>query len=350
MKRLLNKAIKLVAPKKVKQCNEEINFKRKSVLIKVLNCGICSSDIKFIFKNSRIKKFPITLGHEISGEIESVGDKVKKFKKGQKIVLGAEIPCQKCFKNKSIENNLCNNPLSIGSIVDGGFAKYIILEENDLIRCPKIIYHSKKEINYICLSESVACVVNGLESVNFDRNKSILILGSGYMGLLFILISSFFKNKNIFIADYDKKRLSIAKKLKAKTILLTKNKLKNEKNILKKIKNLRYDIVISANSNFYSHKSCINFVKNNGYINYYGGLANNKKFHIDINHIHYKQIKLTGSFSSNQIHLNKAFQIIKKNNDKIRYLITSYANFSNFKKKALSLKKQNDIKIIFTPK
>ena len=350
MHKQLNKAIKLVAPKKIQECNEEINLKKKSVLIKVLNCGICSSDIKFIFKNSRIKKFPITLGHEISGEIVIVGTKVKKFKKGQKIVLGAEIPCHKCFKDKNVENNLCNNPLSIGSIVNGGFAQYIIFEENDLIRCPKVIYHSKKEINYICLSESVACVVNGLESVNFDHNKSILILGSGYMGLLFALVSSFYKNKQIFIADYDKKRLSLAKKLGAETILLTKNNIRNKKNILKKNKNLKYDIVISANSNFYSHKSSVNFVKNNGYINFYGGLVKNKKFYIDINYIHYKQIKLTGSFSSNQIHLNKAFQIIKKNNNKIKYLITSYANFSNFNKKALSLKKQNDIKIIFTPK
>ena len=42
---------------------------KKQVLIKVDSCGICSSDLKFIFTGSRIKKYPIILGHEISGSI-----------------------------------------------------------------------------------------------------------------------------------------------------------------------------------------------------------------------------------------------------------------------------------------
>ena len=74
-----------------------------------------------------------------------------------------------------------------------------------------------------------------------------------------------------------------------------------------------FTVVVSANGNIKSHELACSLVAKKGFVNLYGGIPKNlnKKISFDSNMIHYKQASITGSFSSNQSHLNKAFRIIK---------------------------------------
>ena len=83
---IIRKSIYLEGVKKLKVQEKKIKIKNDELLVKVESCGVCSSDIKFIFNGSRIKKYPIILGHEISGQIN----------KNKFVVFGAEIPCKNC--------------------------------------------------------------------------------------------------------------------------------------------------------------------------------------------------------------------------------------------------------------
>ena len=80
------KSIYLTGVNKLKVFKKIQSVKKNELLVKVDSCGVCSSDLKFIYSGSRIKKYPIILGHEISGKIG----------KNKHIVFGAEIPCKKC--------------------------------------------------------------------------------------------------------------------------------------------------------------------------------------------------------------------------------------------------------------
>ena len=317
---------------------------KNKILIKVDSCGICSSDLKFIYTGSRIKKYPIILGHEISG---SIG-------KNKHIVFGAEAPCGSCISCKKLkkDTNLCDNPISVGSNFDGGFSNYFAIDKKILSRIPHITYKSKTKLKYASLTESLACVINGLEITNFKKKQNIVIIGAGYMGLLFVALSKIKKAKNISIIDFDKKRLKIAKKLGANNIFTISKKEKNLLNkILKPTKNIGYDAVISANGNLKAHELACKLVAKRGVINLFGGIARNidDKLKIDANFIHYKQAVITGSFSSNQNHLKKAFEIIKNKSIDFSKIVTSYANYDNFKDKIKLIKNKKEIKSIFIP-
>lgn len=317
---------------------------KKKVLIKVDSCGICSSDLKFIYTGSRIKKYPIILGHEISG---SIG-------KNKHIIFGAEAPCGKCKSCKKLKNdtNLCDNPISVGSNFDGGFSNYFTIDKKILSKIPHIKYKSKTKLKYAALAESLACVINGLEITNFKKKQNIVIIGAGYMGLLFVALSKIKKAKNISIIDFDKKRLKIAKKLGANNLFEISKK---DKDLLKKIlrptNNIGYDAVISANGNLKAHELACRLVAKRGVVNLFGGIPKNvkEKLKIDANFIHYKQAMITGSFSSNRSHLKKAFQIIKNKSIDFSKIVTSYANYDNFKDKIKLLKNKKEIKSIFKP-
>ena len=317
-----NKSIDLIKNKKIKVVEKNIKFNdKKNVYIKVDSCGICSSDLKFIQSGSRIKKFPITLGHEISGSIS----------KNKKVILCAEVPCGKCHicKKYSGLTNLCDNPLSIGSSFNGGFANYFIVDKKTFKKIPKIIYKGKT-LDYGSLAESIACVINGLEVAEFKKGKSLAIVGAGYMGLLFVSIAKLLKSKKISVIDYDQKRLNLAKKLGADHIF--KTKISNDTPINKILKPTflnGYESVISANSNKNSHQFSIKLASKKGTVNIFGGTPKNKNISFDTNYVHYREVKISGSFSSNISHLKKAYKIIKSRKIVFSKIVSSYANFQN---------------------
>ena len=313
------KALRLLSPGKLKLQNTitvpKIN--PNSFLIKVEYCGICSSDIKFIDKSHRIKNYPVTLGHEISGTIIKIGSKVKKFKLNDKIAIGAEIGCGKCIYCSTDRIDFCINQKSVGTKIDGGFADYFYVSSRFIKYGPIIKLEKDANMLLACLSESVACVINGIEIVKKNKFNSIIILGSGYMGLVFCyLLKKKYRSKNITIIDNNNSRLKIAKVMGIKSTLcinLKEKKLADK--ILKKNKMQKFDFVVSANNNMNSHKLCLDLVSKGGAINLFGGVPKNSDDTIKIsaNKIHYEQIHFTGSFSSNKKQLQSAYNFIKEN-------------------------------------
>ncbi len=353
---LINKSIYLTGLNKLKIKEISKKISNDDIVIKVGSCGICSSDLKFISTGSRIKKYPIVLGHEISGTVYKIPKNFKNLKIGDNLVFGAEIPCKNCASCRKFNNdtNLCDNPMSVGSNIDGGFSNYFTINKKIFNSIPYVVYQNSKYQKYACLSESLACVINGMEVSNFKKNNSVAIIGAGYMGLLFTCVAKIMKAKYVSVIDFNSKRLKIAKKLGANYIFRPKKNSKKslQKNILKPTQGLGYDVVISANGNLKSHNLACTLASKMGVVNLFGGIPKNKTggLKIDSNLLHYKQIKITGSFSSNKNHLKKAFNIIKNKSIDFSKIVTSYANYDNFNKKIVLLKKQNEIKCIFKPK
>ena len=182
----------------------------EEVLLKVNSCAICGSDLKIAkFGNKRITE-ERTIGHEISGTIESIGKNVKGFKMGDKVSVGADLPCHDCNYCKNGNVNLCETNYAIGYQFDGGFAEYIVLNKYVLKNGPiKKFYNVSFE--EACLGEPLACAINGVrKSINCyadEHPENALIFGGGPMGLLLAEYLSFIKIKQIYIAETNSKRI-----------------------------------------------------------------------------------------------------------------------------------------------
>lgn len=341
------KKLILTSPGKIEVKNKIIpKINNDEILLQVLYCGICSSDLKFINKEHRINKYPITLGHEICGKVVKKGKNIKKFNNGDYLIFGAEVPCMKCDNCNKSETTNCIKQTSIGTNYNGGFTKLMKLSKKIINNGPIIKINKKINPKYACLSESVACVINGLEFPNFKnyKNKSLLILGSGYMGLLFTLLAKkkyFFKS--ITNVDFNIERLKLAKKLGANEIIHI-----NKKNIEKKIKRKLYDFVVTANNNVESQKLSLNVVNKGGVINFFGGIPKSefKRIEIDTNYLHYNQIKVGGTFSSDINHLKLAIKFIEKNQKNFDRLISKIININEIEENLKLLIKQKLIKVL----
>lgn len=310
-------------------------IKKDEILIKVKSCSICGSDLKIFNKGTKRFKLPQITGHEISGQIISVGKKINKFKVGDNVAIGADI------------DNYIN--LAIGHEMPGGFAEYMVLNK---LMTQKGPIKTFKNISYdtAALAEPLGCCINGFEKSNVKKNSNILIIGGGPIGLILSSLSLMFKPKNLILIENSKKRLKIIKKA-AKHI---SNILDgNDKNIKSNINNITNnngaDYIFVANSNPISQIESFDFIANNGVINFFGGLLNNKKISIPTNDIHYKQLKIVGSHGSSVKHHAKAVKLLEKRKINLDFCLTHNFSLKNIKKAFQLAKTGKSLKITINP-
>lgn len=108
------------------------------LLIRVLACGVCRTDLHIIDGELEHPKLPLILGHQIIGKVIELGKGVKKFKKGDRVgVPWLGKCCQKCKYCLAGRENLCDNARYTGYQIDGGFADYAVADEHFCFLIPQ---------------------------------------------------------------------------------------------------------------------------------------------------------------------------------------------------------------------
>ena len=298
----------------VKECNVP-DIQDEQLLIKVLSCAICGSDLKITkFGNTRITE-ERTIGHEIAGEIVSIGAKVKGFEIGEKISIGADLPCHECsFCNNGFVN-LCSKNLAIGYQFDGGFSQYMVVNKFVLQDGP-VCKFCNVDPDLACLAEPLACAINGVDKAmqcfNLGKPKNSLIFGGGPMGLLIAEYLNYRKVFDITIIEPNKDRESF---IKDNTQFNTLPKISSE--------NKKFDLIFTACPVFETHELSLKLVSSSGVINFFGGLPSvSEKLNLSSNEIHYKEIVLMGTHGSTPFFHEKALKLIETYEIDLRYLIT----------------------------
>jgi len=101
----------------------------REVLIRVVACGVCRTDLHVVEGDLKAPKLPLILGHEIVGQVESLGKGVEGLSVGQRVGvpwLGAS--CAHCAYCRRGEENLCDEARFTGYQIDGGYAEYTVAD------------------------------------------------------------------------------------------------------------------------------------------------------------------------------------------------------------------------------
>jgi propanol-preferring alcohol dehydrogenase len=110
----------------------------RQVLIRVLACGVCRTDLHIVDGELPEPKLPLILGHEIIGQVVECGAKVKGFAPGDRVGvpwLGGT--CGECSYCRSGRENLCDRPLFTGYTLDGGYSQFAAADERFCFRIPE---------------------------------------------------------------------------------------------------------------------------------------------------------------------------------------------------------------------
>jgi threonine dehydrogenase-like Zn-dependent dehydrogenase len=184
------------------------------VLMKTKSSTICGSDIRAIYRE-HLGRGPERYqnkiaGHEPCGQIVAEGPGLKRFKKGDRVIVYHISGCGMCNDCRRGYMISCASPFraAYGWQRDGGMASYILAEEKDLVALPD-------ELSYTDGAQ-VACgfgtVYEGLEKIGVSGNDAILVMGLGPVGLAALMLArSMGANKRIGV-DVVEERLEVARR------------------------------------------------------------------------------------------------------------------------------------------
>jgi propanol-preferring alcohol dehydrogenase len=111
--------------------------REKQVLIRIRACGICRTDLHVVEGELPPKCPRLTPGHQVVGVVERLGARASRYKPGARVgVPWLHKTCGHCFYCKSGKENLCDTPLFTGYSVDGGYAEYMVAEEDFIYPIP----------------------------------------------------------------------------------------------------------------------------------------------------------------------------------------------------------------------
>lgn len=107
------------------------------VLVRVTNSGICGTDLK-IFTGAIAVRYPLIMGHEMSGEVVE-GHDGDRLTRGDRVVVDPVLYCGGCFNCRAGQTNLCPNGALLGRDANGGFAEYVVAPRTHVFRLPETI-------------------------------------------------------------------------------------------------------------------------------------------------------------------------------------------------------------------
>lgn len=192
----------------------EIPLPRENeVLLKVKACGICGSDIPRAFSSGPYH-FPLVLGHEFSGEIIEIGDKVDEALVGKKAAVFPLLPCGKCIYCQHQMYARCQKYSYFGSRQDGGFQEYLTIPTFNLILLEdNVSYEEAAMIEPLTVAQHV------VNTAKVKLNEKIMIYGAGPIGLLVGRWALLNGCSDVYFVDIDPKKIEFAKKIGFKNII-----------------------------------------------------------------------------------------------------------------------------------
>lgn len=186
------------------------------VLIRVLATSICGTDLHIYEWNDWAKnriKPPQIMGHEMTGVVEKVGERVTSVREGDSVSVETHIPCGFCYQCRTGRSEVCQNLKILGVDRDGAFAEYVSVPEidvwkNDPSMPPEIATIQENLGNAIdtVLAEDVA-------------GKTVAVMGCGPVGLFAIGLAKACGATAVFATDVNRFRLNLANKVGANVAL-----------------------------------------------------------------------------------------------------------------------------------
>ncbi|MBO5285982.1 MAG: galactitol-1-phosphate 5-dehydrogenase [Clostridia bacterium] len=262
------------------------------VLVKVKYTGICGSDIPRV-NGDACHFYPNVLGHEFSGTVAKIGNKVTKVSVGQRVAGVPLIPCLKCDDCQKGNYSLCKNYSFIGSRQFGSFAEYVLVPEINVVP-----FYDEVSFEQGAFFEPATVALHGLKRVPYKGGKTVAILGGGTIGLFTMQWAKIFGAKKVVVFDIASVRLDLAKKLGADDVV---NTLEDDylKKALSLVDNKGFDYVYETAGNTITMKMAFALAANKANVCFIGTPTKELSFTVkEWENLNRKEFNLTGSWMS----------------------------------------------------
>ena len=329
------------------------------VLLKVGACAVCGTDIKLesgrsskLDKHGKGRKmnYPMISGHELSGEIVKIGKDISGYKTGDRVNVMPNLSCGKCYYCQIGRHELCDDEKVIGFDYNGAFAEYMLIPD----RAIRLGCVNKLSDNITfeegALIEPVGVSINCQYLSNIGLNDTVLIIGAGPLGCINVELAKINGAKKVILAQRSKFRLEFAKKFMADVYISTTEEDITER-VLEETNGEGPDKIILCCSSDEMFGKSLDMARKMGTINFFASLSKDNPFvNLDCNLIHYREIKITGTYNSTPLQNRIASELIEKGAINVKELITHKFDLNDYYNAINTAKSGEAMKVMVNPK
>ena len=188
------------------------------VLVRVRAAGICHSDAHYRAGRSASLRAPITLGHEVAGEVAALGEGVTTHAVGDRVCLHYLVTCGRCAHCIAGREQYCETGRMIGHHRDGGHAEYIVVPARNAVHLPAEVPFA----HGAALMCSSATSLHALRRGRLQPGDTVAVIGIGGLGISAVQLARALGALAVYAVDFDEAKLAAAARYGAVPIRATR--------------------------------------------------------------------------------------------------------------------------------
>ena len=191
---------------------------QNQVLVRIQMIGICGSDIHVYHGEHPFTAYPVTQGHEVSGDIVALGKSVSGLFVGQKVTIEPQVFCGNCYPCIHGKYNLCEELKVMGFQTTGTASTYFAVDASKVTPIPQDMPFEEG-----AMIEPLAVAVHAVHRYGDVAGKKVVVLGAGPIGNLVAQVAVSLGAQKVMITDVSDYRLNLAKQCGIPAAVNTRN-------------------------------------------------------------------------------------------------------------------------------
>lgn len=262
------------------------------VLVRVKAVSICGSDLAGYKAVSAMRKPPLIMGHEFSGQVAELGESVKGVKPGDRVGVVTNLYCGTCKNCHDGLSNVCDNRFIIGTTMkagsyNGAMAEYVLAPAEKLMPLPDSVSYEE-----CALVEPLSISLRAVKHAGRLNGKTAIVIGAGPIGLMGVMCLKIFGATRVIAIDVMKNRLQMALDCGATDVIDSNDDV--EGIIRTMTDDTGVDVVFDAAGVPQTVNRAIEIARNGGTVLMVGMAS--PKFEIDYKHAIVKELRLQASY------------------------------------------------------
>lgn len=277
------------------------------VLLRTRVALTCGTDVKVYRRgyHARMIAPPAVFGHEISGIVEEVGAGVEGLAPGTAVVAANSAPCGQCHYCRIGTPSLCDDLL----FWNGAYAEFARIParvvEKNLLPLEKGV-----EFRDAAMVEPLACVVRGVEQSGIRDGQSVVVIGTGPIGLMFVALARG-RGAHVISAGRRRSRLERAAALGAEATVVA-GPGEDLAALLRGASPAGRgpDVVVEAVGLPDTSEAAIRAVRKGGLVQLFGGCPSGTILPVDAPRLHYEELTIKATFHHTPDSVRTAYRLI----------------------------------------
>ena len=319
------------------------------MILEMKRAAICGTDMR-ILNGTKTKDihYPSVIGHEMSGLISEVGKNVAGYKVGDKVAVAPVIPCGHCPSCLSGRENACMQRLALGYQFNGGFEEYVRIPRQSIQAGNVVKLPDHVSFQAGALIEPLACCIRGLKNTGTGFNDTVLVVGAGPIGLMHIQLSKIAGARKVLVSEPNEMRRQAALELGADRAV---DPMREDlaKIVMEETEGAGADRIVMAIGVPAIVNSTIKLAKKGGTVCLFAGFSGTGESTIEINTIHYNELKITGSSAYRRIDYLQAADMVITGKIDLDRIATHTYTIDEFAEAYQMMKSGQGLKILIRP-